>query len=159
MPALAASTSIASVKLCYKDNLRTRRPDTPTQHSNMSPFTIAVKKPLEALPFERRRPIITDPSRMRSASVICASALNARCGAEQTQTITRESSTATIAPVDGKTPKLDDGGVGFPPFDSGGGGGGGGGGGNFSGGFFLFAFLAFLGFLKDQEQTERDRQG
>lgn len=51
-----------------------------------------------------------------------------------------------------KSPDLDDGGAGFPPRDDGdGGGGGGGGGGNWSGGFFFFGFLAFLGFLKDQE--------
>ncbi|KAF9601794.1 hypothetical protein IFM89_023325 [Coptis chinensis] len=93
-------------------------------------------------------------SNIRSRAVICAAALNARCGAEQTQTVTRESSTITIAPVQGKekSPDLDDGGTGFPPRDDGdGGGGGGGGGGNWSGGFFFFGFLAFLGFLKDQE--------
>lgn len=51
-----------------------------------------------------------------------------------------------------KSPDLDDGGTGFPPRDDGdGGGGGGGGGGGWSGGFFFFGFLAFLGFLKDQE--------
>lgn len=51
-----------------------------------------------------------------------------------------------------KSPALDDGGSGFPPRDDdGGGGGGGGGGGNWKGGFFFFGFLAFLGFLKDQE--------
>lgn len=49
------------------------------------------------------------------------------------------------------TPKLDDGGPGFPPRDDGGGGGGGGGGGSSSGGFFLFAFLLFLSYLKDLE--------
>ncbi|EPS72424.1 hypothetical protein M569_02346, partial [Genlisea aurea] len=80
--------------------------------------------------------------------------LNARCGAEQTQTVTRQSSTITVAPVQGKekSPELDDGGAGFPPRDDGdGGGGGGGGGGHWSGGFFFFGFLAFLGFLKDRE--------
>ncbi|CAK9145075.1 unnamed protein product [Ilex paraguariensis] len=79
---------------------------------------------------------------------------NARCGAEQTQTVTRQSSTITVAPIQGKekSPELDDGGTGFPPRDDdGGGGGGGGGGGHWSGGFFFFGFLAFLGFLKDQE--------
>ncbi|KAL6313716.1 hypothetical protein AAG906_010135 [Vitis piasezkii] len=93
-------------------------------------------------------------TRKQSASLICASALNARCGAEQTQTVTRESSTITIAPTQGKekSPELDDGGTGFPPRDDGdGGGGGGGGGGGWAGGFFFFGFLAFLGFLKDKE--------
>ncbi|KAI7744143.1 hypothetical protein M8C21_033391 [Ambrosia artemisiifolia] len=90
-----------------------------------------------------------------SAAFICASALNARMGAEQTQTVTRQSSTITIAPVQGKekSPDLDDGGTGLPPRDDDGGGGGGGGGGGWSsGGFFFFGFLAFLGLLKDQEK-------
>ncbi|CAI9303448.1 unnamed protein product [Lactuca saligna] len=96
----------------------------------------------------------TQISQLKSAAFICASALNARCGAEQTQTVTRQSSTITIAPVQGKekSPDLDDGGTGFPPRDDDGGGGGGGGGGGWSGGFFFFGFLAFLGFLKDQEK-------
>ncbi|KAG6526496.1 hypothetical protein ZIOFF_016481 [Zingiber officinale] len=79
---------------------------------------------------------------------------NARCAAEQTQTVTRQSSTITIAPVQGKekSPELDDGGTGFPPRDDdGGGGGGGGGGGHWAGGFFFFGLLAFLGLMKDQE--------
>ncbi|RVX14815.1 hypothetical protein CK203_012043 [Vitis vinifera] len=83
-------------------------------------------------------------TRKQSASLICASALNARCGAEQTQTVTRESSTITIAPTQGKekSPELDDGGTGFPPRDDGDGGGGGGGGG---GGWpEVSSFLAFL---------------
>ncbi|XP_073002677.1 uncharacterized protein [Typha latifolia] len=87
-------------------------------------------------------------------AVICAAASSARCAAEQTQTVTRQSSTITIAPVEGKekSPELDDGGSGFPPRDDGDGGGGGGGGGHhWSGGFFFFGLLAFLGFLKDQE--------
>ncbi|KAI3466393.1 hypothetical protein Pfo_023056 [Paulownia fortunei] len=103
-------------------------------------------------PFERRS--VTRAFRVKHASVICAAALNATCSAEQTQTVTRQSSTITVAPIQGKekSPELDDGGTGFPPRDDGdGGGGGGGGGGNWSGGFFFFGFLAFLGFLKDQE--------
>ncbi|KAL9671746.1 hypothetical protein QQ045_009319 [Rhodiola kirilowii] len=107
----------------------------------------------EAIPFGGKR---QGTMSTRSESIlICLSALNARCGAEQTQTITRESSTITVAPVDGKadlSPKIDDGGSGFPPGDDDdGGGGGGGGGGNWSGGFFFFGFLAFLGLLKDKE--------
>ncbi|RZC65917.1 hypothetical protein C5167_009607 [Papaver somniferum] len=95
-------------------------------------------------------------TRMQARSVICA-AMNARCGAEQTQTVTRESSTITVAPVQGKekSPDLDDGGTGLPPGDDGDGGGGGGGGGGWSsGGFFFFGFLAFLGFLKDKESED-----
>ncbi|KAL5714034.1 hypothetical protein ACHQM5_016050 [Ranunculus cassubicifolius] len=104
--------------------------------------------------FFQGKTFVTASSRIQARSVLCAAALNARCGAEQTQTVTRESSTITIAPISGKekSPDLDDGGDGFPPRDDGdGGGGGGGGGGNWSGGFFFFGFLAFLGFLKDQE--------
>jgi len=100
--------------------------------------------------------------RTKSASIICAAALSARCSAEQTQTITRESSTITVAPVQGKekSPDLDDGGTGLPPRDDDGGGGGGGGGGGWSGGFFFFGFLALLGFLKDNEDDgyERERE-
>ncbi|KAL3360497.1 hypothetical protein AABB24_013759 [Solanum stoloniferum] len=95
------------------------------------------------------------PVQERRASIICAAALNARCAEGQTQTVTRESSTITVAPVQGKekSPDLDDGGTGFPPRDDdGGGGGGGGGGGHWKGGFFFFGFLAFLGLLKDQEE-------
>ena len=116
------------------------------------------------------RPLTTQPATYggkhqilsrNSAAFICAAALNARMGAEQTQTVTRQSSTITIAPIQGKekSPDLDDGGTGLPPRDDDGGGGGGGGGGGWSsGGFFFFGFLAFLGFLKDQEKegTYRD---
>ncbi|KAK2652495.1 hypothetical protein Ddye_012351 [Dipteronia dyeriana] len=84
--------------------------------------------------------------KMRSASIVCASASG------QTQTVEAPTIKVTNAPA---SPKLDDGGSGFPPRDDdGGGGGGGGGGGNWSGGFFLFGFLAFLGFLKDKESDE-----
>ncbi|XP_074275108.1 uncharacterized protein LOC141599101 [Silene latifolia] len=92
-------------------------------------------------------------TRARSASFVCLSALNARCGAEgQTQTMEKPTSVIQNAPGKEKSPQIDDGGTGLPPRDDdGGGGGGGGGGGNFSGGFFFFGFLAFLGFLKDKE--------
>ncbi|WVY94786.1 hypothetical protein V8G54_033874 [Vigna mungo] len=90
-----------------------------------------------------------------TATIICSAALNARCGAEQTQTVTREAPTITHIPGKEKSPQLDDGGTGFPPRDDDdGGGGGGGGGGNWSGGFFFFGFLAFLGFLKDKETED-----
>uniref|UniRef100_A0A1J3FKU0 Uncharacterized protein n=1 Tax=Noccaea caerulescens TaxID=107243 RepID=A0A1J3FKU0_NOCCA len=86
-------------------------------------------------------------------SFACNSALNTKCSQSQgqTQTVTRESGTITQAPGKDKSPKLDDGGSGFPPRDDGGGGGGGGGGESFSGGFFLFGFLMFMGYLKDLE--------
>lgn len=103
---------------------------------------------LQLQPIDRRR-------RALSGSFICASSSQG-----QTQTVTREAPTTTItnAPANEKSPKLDDGGTGFPPRDDdGGGGGGGGGGGNWSGGFFLFGFLAFLGFLKDKESDEKYR--
>ncbi|KAH0449244.1 hypothetical protein IEQ34_023044 [Dendrobium chrysotoxum] len=83
-----------------------------------------------------------------------ASFRNAKCAAEQTQTVQRQSTTISNAPIQNKekSPELDDGGTGFPPRDDDGGGGGGGGGGpNWSGGFFFFGLLAFLGLLKDQE--------
>ncbi|KAJ4725335.1 hypothetical protein OWV82_004254 [Melia azedarach] len=102
---------------------------------------------LQLRPIDRRRSL--------SACIVCASASG------QTQTVTREAPTITVtkAPANEKSPKLDDGGTGFPPRDDGGGGGGGGGGGNWSGGFFLFGFLAFLGFLKDNEGEENYRDG
>ncbi|XP_038905031.1 protein YELLOW LEAF 1, choloroplastic-like isoform X2 [Benincasa hispida] len=91
-------------------------------------------------------------SSRRNNAFMCFAALNARCAAEQTQTVTREAPTITVLPGKEKSPQLDDGDSGFPPRDDGdGGGGGGGGGGNWSGGFFFFGFLAFLGFLKDKE--------
>ncbi|KAK4773211.1 hypothetical protein SAY87_028230 [Trapa incisa] len=100
----------------------------------------------------------------QSYFAICSSSLGARCGAEQTQTVTREAPTITHAPthIQERSPQLDDGGNGFPPRDGGDGGGGGGGGGNWSGGFFLFGFLAFLGFLKDMEsegESDSRRRG
>ncbi|KAG6596785.1 Protein YELLOW LEAF 1, choloroplastic, partial [Cucurbita argyrosperma subsp. sororia] len=94
-------------------------------------------------------------SSRKNNAFICFAALNARCAAEQTQTVTREAPTITVLPGKEKSPQLDDGDSGFPPRDDGdGGGGGGGGGGNWSGGFFFFGFLAFLGFLKDKESEE-----
>lgn len=94
-------------------------------------------------------------TRKNNNAFICFAALNARCAAEQTQTVTREAPTITVLPGKEKSPQLDDGDSGFPPRDDGdGGGGGGGGGGNWSGGFFFFGFLAFLGFLKDKESEE-----
>ncbi|RRT51980.1 hypothetical protein B296_00013708, partial [Ensete ventricosum] len=108
---------------------------------------------IKCQPFQRRQSTQV-ARRLLSRSVICAASLNSRCAAEQTQTVTRQSSTITIAPIQGKekSPELDDGGTGFPPRDDDGGGGGGGGGGHhWSGGFFFFGLLAFLGLLKDQE--------
>ncbi|CAJ1963820.1 unnamed protein product [Sphenostylis stenocarpa] len=102
-----------------------------------------------------RFPFGTRSRSTQTANIICAAALNARCGAEQTQTVTRQAPTITHIPGKEKSPQLDDGGTGFPPRDDDdGGGGGGGGGGNWSGGFFFFGFLAFLGFLKDKETED-----
>uniref|UniRef100_A0A1D1XWJ9 Uncharacterized protein n=1 Tax=Anthurium amnicola TaxID=1678845 RepID=A0A1D1XWJ9_9ARAE len=115
-------------------------------------------------PFHHRQATNICRSQPRASSFVCAVAvLNARCAAEQTQTVTRQSSTITIAPIQGKekSPELDDGGTGFPPRDDDDGGGGGGGGGpGWSGGFFFFGFLAFLGFLQDKEREGdyRDRK-
>ncbi|XP_075668224.1 uncharacterized protein LOC142638115 [Castanea sativa] len=127
------------------------------QHLNGKTSSLKVAEPgplglgAQFLTINSRRRIVHS-SRTQSASVICQSALNARCGAEQTQTVTREAPTITHIPGKEKSPQLDDGGSGFPPRDDGdGGGGGGGGGGNWSGGFFFFGFLAFLGLLKDKE--------
>uniref|UniRef100_A0A2N9HMH5 Uncharacterized protein n=1 Tax=Fagus sylvatica TaxID=28930 RepID=A0A2N9HMH5_FAGSY len=101
---------------------------------------------------DRRRPSLHS---IGMQSVICAAALNVRCGAataEQTQTVTQKSPTITHIPGKEKSPRLDDGGSGFPPYDRGGGGGGGGGGGDIpSGGWVLFGFLGVLGFLKEKE--------
>ncbi|KAL4621492.1 hypothetical protein ACB092_06G232100 [Castanea dentata] len=106
--------------------------------------------------FDRRTPIM----RSIGMSVICAAASNARCAAatsEQTQTVTKKS--PTIASIPGKemSPRLDDGGTGFPPYDRGGGGGGGGGGDIPSGGWILFGFLGVLDFLKDKEIKWRNQ--
>ncbi|CAA6657943.1 unnamed protein product [Spirodela intermedia] len=89
----------------------------------------------------RQTQLATCAHRPRAAMLVCAaSALNARCAAEQTQTVTRQSSTITIAPIQGKekSPDLDDGGTGRRR--------------GWSGGFFFFGFLAFLGFLQDKER-------
>lgn len=53
-----------------------------------------------------------------------------------------------------RSPKLDDGGTGFPPFRFGGGGGGGGGGGsNSTGGFILFVIVLLLDYLREFERN------
>ncbi|KAK9912847.1 hypothetical protein M0R45_036684 [Rubus argutus] len=93
----------------------------------------------------------------RRDAAVTARHLNARCGAEQTQTVTHEAPTITHLPGKEKSPLLDDGGSGFPPRDDGDGGGGGGGG-NWSGGFAFFGFLLFLSFLKDKESEGSYRE-
>ncbi|XP_008806066.1 protein YELLOW LEAF 1, choloroplastic-like [Phoenix dactylifera] len=104
----------------------------------------------------RQKQTISFTRRLPFRARICAAALNASCAAAQTQTVQRQSSTITVNPIKGKEklPKLDDGGIGFPPRNDGGGGGGGGGGHEWSGGFYFFAFLVFLGYLKDLESKE-----
>ncbi|CAN1197189.1 Protein YELLOW LEAF 1, choloroplastic [Linum perenne] len=101
------------------------------------------------------------PTQLANPMKSHSAALNVRCSASgQTQTVLKQTPTITKAPVKEptKTPEIDDGGTGLPPGDDGGGGGGGGGGGNWSGGFFLFGFLAFLGLLKDSESDNEDRR-
>ncbi|PKA50634.1 hypothetical protein AXF42_Ash017973 [Apostasia shenzhenica] len=93
----------------------------------------------------------------QNMSRICATALRAKNAVEQTQTVTQQPSTITVAPTLGKEklPKLDDGGCGLPPRN--GGGGGGGGGNNWSGGFYFFSFLIFLNYLKELEDEDAHR--
>lgn len=56
-------------------------------------------------------------SSRKNNAFICFAALNARCAAEQTQTVTREAPTITVLPGKEKSPQLDDGDSGFPPRD------------------------------------------
>lgn len=122
----------------------------PVQNVKLEPIERGI-----CFPFAGTRKPVTHSTLRQSSAFICAAALNARCSAEQTQTVTRQAPTMTHIPAKDKLPDLDDGGTGFPPRDDGdGGGGGGGGGGNWSGGFFFFGFLLFLGFLKDKESEE-----
>ncbi|KAL6544573.1 hypothetical protein OROMI_023435 [Orobanche minor] len=165
-----------------------RSEDRYFKHRKNVPSNPVGLKPLcVQFPFVRS---ITHAIRVKHASVICAA-----MSATQTETVTRQSSTITAAPIHGilqiarqkvgdifrgfaklkgvvvkslvisaisilyavgqnrkeKSPELDDGGAGLPPRDDGGGGGGGGGGGHWSGGFFLFGFLALLGLIRDEE--------
>ncbi|KAM0854608.1 hypothetical protein ACQ4PT_050319 [Festuca glaucescens] len=84
---------------------------------------------------------------------------NITCCANQTQTATRKSFSGPTSPPSGSLkekvkPRLDDGGVGFPPFRFGGGGGGGGGGGSSSsGGFILFVIVLLLDYLREFERN------
>ncbi|XP_057484756.1 protein FERTILITY RESTORER RF2, mitochondrial-like isoform X2 [Actinidia eriantha] len=119
------------------------------------PKTLPQEKSEIKLRRQTRKPLIVKFHFVRKIS---ASKIPARCvrcraaGQSQTQTVTRQSSTITVAPqAKEKSPELDDGGSGLPPRDDDDGGGGGGGGGGWGGGFFFFGFLALLGFLKDQE--------
>ncbi|EAY84516.1 hypothetical protein OsI_05889 [Oryza sativa Indica Group] len=82
------------------------------------------------------------------------------CCANQTQTARRKSFSGPTSPPSGsvkekvRSPKLDDGGTGFPPFRFGGGGGGGGGGGsNSAGGFILFVIVLLLDYLREFERN------
>lgn len=85
--------------------------------------------------------------------------MNITCCANQTQTTTRKSFAGPTSPPSGSVkekvkPRLDDGGVGFPPFRFGGGGGGGGGGGSSSsGGFILFVIVLLLDYLREFERN------
>ncbi|KAK3152160.1 hypothetical protein QOZ80_2BG0155220 [Eleusine coracana subsp. coracana] len=92
-------------------------------------------------------------------AVSCAASMNITCCANQTQTAQRKSFSGPTSPPSGSVkekvkPRLDDGGVGFPPFRFGGGGGGGGGGGSSSsGGFILFVIVLLLDYLKEFERN------
>ncbi|KAL6629851.1 hypothetical protein ACP70R_029616 [Stipagrostis hirtigluma subsp. patula] len=89
----------------------------------------------------------------------CVASMNVTCCANQTQTAQRKSFSGPTSPPSGSVkekvkPRLDDGGVGFPPFRFGGGGGGGGGGGSSSsGGFILFVIVLLLDYLREFERN------
>lgn len=95
----------------------------------------------------------------RAATVSARASMNITCCANQTQTAQRKSYSGTTSPPSGSVkekvkPRLDDGGVGFPPFRFGGGGGGGGGGSSSSsGGFILFVVVLLLDYLKEFERN------
>ncbi|KAF0935653.1 hypothetical protein E2562_035103 [Oryza meyeriana var. granulata] len=93
-------------------------------------------------------------------AVSCGASMRITCCANQTQTARRKSFSGPTSPPSGavkekvKSPKLDDGGTGFPPFRFGGGGGGGGGGGsNSAGGFILFVIVLLLDYLREFERN------
>ncbi|EES06292.1 hypothetical protein BDA96_04G048500 [Sorghum bicolor] len=96
---------------------------------------------------------------IRGATVSARASMNITCCANQTQTAQRKSYSGPTSPPSGSVkekvkPRLDDGGVGFPPFRFGGGGGGGGGGGSSSsGGFILFVIVLLLDYLKEFERN------
>ncbi|XP_062224053.1 protein YELLOW LEAF 1, choloroplastic-like [Phragmites australis] len=97
---------------------------------------------------------------IRGATISARASMNITCCANQTQTARRKSFSGPTSPPSGsvkekvKGPRLDDGGVGFPPFRFGGGGGGGGGGGSSSsGGFILFVIVLLLDYLREFERN------
>ncbi|XP_066317865.1 protein YELLOW LEAF 1, choloroplastic-like [Miscanthus floridulus] len=96
---------------------------------------------------------------IRGATVSARASMDITCCANQTQTAQRKSYSGPTSPPSGSVkekvkPRLDDGGVGFPPFRFGGGGGGGGGGGSSSsGGFILFVIVLLLDYLKEFERN------
>uniref|UniRef100_A0ACD5Z6P7 Uncharacterized protein n=1 Tax=Avena sativa TaxID=4498 RepID=A0ACD5Z6P7_AVESA len=98
-------------------------------------------------------------SRSYKLSKTISAKANITCCANQTQTATRKSFSGPTSPPSGSVkekvkPRLDDGGVGFPPFRFGGGGGGGGGGGSrSSGGFILFVIVLLLDYLREFERN------
>ncbi|XP_047078710.1 protein YELLOW LEAF 1, choloroplastic-like [Lolium rigidum] len=98
-------------------------------------------------------------SRRNKLNNIISAKANITCCANQTQTATRKSFSGPTSPPSGSVkekvkPRLDDGGVGFPPFRFGGGGGGGGGGGSSSsGGFILFVIVLLLDYLREFERN------
>ncbi|KAM5582730.1 hypothetical protein ABKV19_002920 [Rosa sericea] len=136
--------------------------DRSVVHFQMRPVGIG-----GGLSLETRKPItpIAGSSRMQSASVICASALNARCAtALQTKPVTHQAPTITSLPQKRNSlqHKLDDSGK--PPRNKGNDDGGGNNGrgrppnNGGSGGFIFFGFLLFLSYLKDLENDGSFRE-
>ncbi|KAF7820150.1 protein YELLOW LEAF 1, choloroplastic-like [Senna tora] len=113
---------------------------------------------MQPLPCNMRRgKLRIAKSQTQSRRIRCSAALNASCASGQTQTITRESRTATLTPGKAKTPQLDDNGPGLPPRMDDGNGGNGGGGNNFSGGSILLGILGILDVLKEIENQWRHK--
>ncbi|XP_040361955.1 uncharacterized protein LOC112164217 [Rosa chinensis] len=136
--------------------------DRSVVHFQMRPVGIG-----GGLSLETRKPItpIVGSSRMQSASVICASALNARCAtALQTKPVTHQAPTITSLPQKRNSlqHKLDDSGK--PPRNKGNDDGGGNNGrgrppnNGGSEGFIFFGFLLFLSYLKDLENEDSYRE-
>ncbi|KAL6888678.1 hypothetical protein ACP4OV_009704 [Aristida adscensionis] len=133
------------------------------------PTTMATPSSLLLMPAARqgiaggqgsRSLFASQPRRTRIATISAKASTNITCCANQTQTAQRKSFSGPTSPPSGsvkemvKKPRLDDGGVGFPPFRFGGGGGGGGGGGsNSSGGFILFVIVLLLDYLREFERN------
>ncbi|KAG1327166.1 protein YELLOW LEAF 1, choloroplastic [Cocos nucifera] len=151
------SATVASPTVCLPAFTTSSKRPLGNRRIQHTPYGLRLPA-TQSQPFQQKW-TISFARRLPSTARICAASLNASCAAAQTQTVQRQSSTICVNPVKGKEklPKLDDGGTGFPPGNDGGGGGGGGGGHKWSGGFYFFAFLVFLDYLKDLESKEPSR--